>query len=316
MTDTMTRAKDVALELAARKGWAVMPLAGRKGPVRNCSACRNARHHGADCDCGRPWCHGFYAASTDAAFVADHWPHDADGVGIATGVSGLVVIDVDGAAGHEWVTGLAGQGVLTPTLRMRSTSGAGYHLYYSGRMRSRALRLAPTHPRSGTTDDIPVDIKAEGSYVRWTGIIATDRPIATVPQGLSEALDARQHRLDTARAAANSDRSPEPIRPADPGRCVHAPGYLDRGVQMAVDRISQIDPAGGGVHSQVYGALRGIVRRHTETCGRDCVPENGITDLFAAARQLGERDCDSRKAWDNALAESGLKPRFGTWTSR
>ena len=311
----MTKAKDVALELVARHGWAVMPLAG-KGPLGNCRVCRNTVHQGTDCDCGRPWCHGFYAATKDVDVLDRHWPHDADGIGVATGASGLVVIDVDGPAGHEWVTGLVHRGVLPPTLMMRSTSGAGYHLYYSGRMRSRPLRLAPTHPRAGTVDDIPVDIKAEGSYVRWTGIIATDRPIVDVPQGLGDVLDARQQRLDAARAAATRDRPPASISPVGADRCVHAPGYLDRGVQMAVERIGQIDPSAGGVHSQVYGALRGIVRRHAETCGRDCVSETQLNSLFAAARQLGERDGDSRKAWDNALCESGLEPRFGTRTSR
>ncbi|MEU5859348.1 bifunctional DNA primase/polymerase [Nocardiopsis dassonvillei] len=313
MTDTRTRASAAAEELVEQRGWAVMPLAG-KGPVRNCQACRrDSAHHGADCDCGRPWCHGFYSASTDVDFLDRHWPHDADGVGIATGASGLVVVDVDGESGHAWVTGLARRGVLTPTLMMRSSSGTGYHLFYRGHMRSRPLRLAPTHPRAGTADDIPVDIKAEGSYVRWTGIVATDRPIVDVPEGLGDVLDERQQRLDAAHAAVTSSAS---VRPAGPGRCVHSPGYLDRGVQMAVDRIGQIDLSGGGVHSQVYGALRGIIRRHAETCGRDCVSETQLDALFAAARQVGERDGDCRKAWDNALKESGLEPRFGTRTSR
>lgn len=311
MADTLTRAATAAVELAVR-GWAVMPLAG-KGPVRNCPACRNSAHHGADCDCGRPWCHGFYAATKDVDFLDRHWPHDADGIGIATGTSGLTVIDVDGAAGHEWVTSLARRGVLTPTLMMRSSSGAGYHLFYRGHMRSRPLRLAPTHPRAGTADDIPVDIKAEGSYVRWTGTVAADRPIVDVPEGLGEVLDARQRRLDAATATA---ADPVPPSPAGAGQCVHAPGYLDRGVRMAVERIGQIDPSAGGVHAQVYGVLRGIVRRHANTCGRDCVTPVQLDALFAAARQLGERDGDCRKAWDNALRESGLEPRFGTRTAR
>lgn len=309
MTDTLTRTKAEALTLVTR-GWAIMPLTG-KGPLRNCSSCQSSRHHGADCACSAPWCHGFYSASSDHHFVDRYWPGEADGIGIATGATGLVVVDVDGAQGHEWVTGLARQGVLPPTLMMRSSSGAGYHLYYSGQMRSRALRLTPTHPLSGTADDIPVDIKAAGSYVRWTGIVASARPIAEIPKGLDLVLEDRQRRVQSARV-----RPTAPPVPAGTGRCVHAPGYLDRGVQMAVDRISQIDPSGGGVHAQVYGVLRGIVRRHAETCGRDCVTPAQLDVLFTTARELGERDGDCRKAWDNALRESGLQPRFNTRTSR
>ncbi|MFE9247100.1 bifunctional DNA primase/polymerase [Nocardiopsis sp. NPDC006938] len=312
MTDTMT-ASEVAVGVA-RCGWAVMPLTG-KGPVRNCSPCRRDRHHGADCECTRTpgrWCHGFYSAIVDVEVLERHWPHAADGVGIATGASNLVVVDVDGPQGHEWVTGLARRGVLPPTLMMRSSSGEGYHLYYEGTLRSRPLRLAPTHPLAGTADDIPVDIKSQGSYVRWTGTVATDRPLAPVPVALEDELQARQARLDA------STRRPEPTGPAPAatGRCTHAPGYLDRGVQMAVEQLSHLDPSGGGVHAQVYGVLRGIVRRHAGTCGRDCATGEQLHALAEAAGRLGERPGDFERAWDNALVESGLPVRFGTRTVR
>ncbi|SIO85914.1 hypothetical protein BQ8420_09355 [Nocardiopsis sp. JB363] len=222
------------------------------------------------------------------------------------------MVDVDGQSGHQWVTGLANRGILTPTLMMRSSSGAGYHLYYEGVVRSRPLRLSPTHPLAGTSDDIPVDIKSNGSYVRWTGIVATDRPIAPVPAALEDELDARQARLDAARRPSTATRS----TPARTGRCTHAPGYLDRGIQMAVETLSQIDPSGGGVHSQVYGVIRGIVRRHAGTCGQDCVTGVQLDELGEAAQRVGERPGDFRRAWDNALSESGLQSRFGTRTAR
>ena len=302
----MTRAVDVAVDLADGRRWAVMPLSG-KGPVRSCRSCRMDRHHGAECGCGTQWCHGFYGATAQSEVLDKHWPHDADGVGIATGASNLVVVDVDGPDGHEWVTGLARRGVLTPTLMKMSSSGAGYHLYYEGSLRSRPLRLAPTHPLAGSADDIPVDIKSQGSYVRWTGTIATDRPIASVPVALEDELDARQARLDSARRPSTTTRS----APTRTGRCTHAPGYLDRGIQMAVETLSQIDPSGGGVHSQVYGVIRGIVRRHAGTCGQDCVTGVQLDALGDAARELGERPADFQRAWDNALSESGLQSRFG-----
>lgn len=305
MTHTMTRAVDVAVGLATTRGWAVMPLSG-KGPVRSCWPCRIDRHHGTDCGCGTQWCHGFYGATSDTEVLDRDWPHDADGVGVATGGSNLVVVDVDGPDGHQWVTRLAQRGVLTPTLMMRSASGTGYHLYYSGNVRSRPLRLAPTHPLAGSTDDIPVDIKSNGSYVRWTGTIATDRPIASVPVALEEELDGRQARLDAARRPTGSTMT---RLPSGTGRCTHAPGYLDRGIQMAMETLSQIDPSGGGVHAQVYGVIRGIVRRHASTCGQDCVTPGQFDSLAEEAARLGERAWDFHRAWDNALMESGLPSR-------
>lgn len=303
----MTRAVDVAMDLAADRGWAVMPLSG-KGPVRSCQVCRQNRHHGADCTCPVQWCHGFYGATTDIEVLDQHWPHDADGVGIATGASNLTVVDVDGLDGHQWVTGLARRGVLTPTLMMRSASGAGYHLYYEGAVRSRPLRLAPTHPLAGTADDVPVDIKSFGSYVRWTGTVATDRPIAPTPGALEEELDSRQERLDDARRPTTSTTR---STPTGTGRCTHTPRYLERGIQMAVETLSQIDPSAGGVHAQVYGVIRGIVRRHAGTCGQDCVTGVQLDELGEAARRIGERPGDFQRAWDNALAESGIPSRFG-----
>lgn len=304
----MTDSREIAAWLTHETEWAVMPLSG-KGPVRSCRFCRMNPHHGAVCNCETPWCHGFYGATTDGTMVDARWPHDADGVGIATGASNLVVVDVDGPAGHGWVTRLARHRILTPTLMMRSSSGSGYHLYYEGSLRSRQLRVAPTHPLAGTADDVPVDIKSVGSYVRWTGNVAADRPIAPVPAALDIELDDRQRRLD---AAARPLAPAAPTRQAGADRCVHAPGYVERGVQMAADRIREIDPSAGGVHAQVYGVLRSIVRRHAETCGRDCVNAEQLDALADAARGLGERPQDFERAWNNALTESGLPPRFGT----
>ncbi|MFJ6106029.1 bifunctional DNA primase/polymerase [Streptomyces sp. NPDC092359] len=83
----------------SRRGWPVHPLAPRrKTPGANCRECQARTHTPQDCPCipaGR-WCHGFHAATTDAARIRAWWGQQpGSGVGVACGGAGLVVIDVD-----------------------------------------------------------------------------------------------------------------------------------------------------------------------------------------------------------------------------
>lgn len=95
----MTTALDLALAWA-RRDVKVFPLGPNKMPLANCRACRQPGHMPQDCACpsqGRP-CHGFYAATTDTTLLrAMFSPAGASCVGIATGASGLIVVDCDTA---------------------------------------------------------------------------------------------------------------------------------------------------------------------------------------------------------------------------
>lgn len=89
----------LALALAwAERGVKVFPLRADKMPLANCSDCRSAEHSPSDCRCrdaGRP-CHGFYAATTDPMLLRVLFTRPgAECVGIATGASGLLVVDCD-----------------------------------------------------------------------------------------------------------------------------------------------------------------------------------------------------------------------------
>ncbi|MEV7683925.1 bifunctional DNA primase/polymerase [Streptomyces sp. NPDC088341] len=82
-----------------RQGWPVHPLTPRrKTPAANCRRCRNQEHGHRVCPCiaaGRH-CHGFHAATADAARIREWWREQPRyGVGVACGPAGLVVIDVD-----------------------------------------------------------------------------------------------------------------------------------------------------------------------------------------------------------------------------
>jgi hypothetical protein len=92
----------LALELAAL-GWHILPLSTTsKRPLGNCPACRSQHgtpvHHAHGCSCLAVggWCHGVRAATTDPARIATWWQREPAAVpGIAAGVSGLVLVDID-----------------------------------------------------------------------------------------------------------------------------------------------------------------------------------------------------------------------------
>jgi hypothetical protein len=91
----------LALNLAAR-GWHILPLApASKRPLGNCPRCADSSaipHQPDDCPClpaGR-WCHGVRAATTSPAIITAWWQAEHRAVpGIATGPSGLVLLDID-----------------------------------------------------------------------------------------------------------------------------------------------------------------------------------------------------------------------------
>ncbi|MFE4517390.1 bifunctional DNA primase/polymerase [Kitasatospora sp. NPDC056783] len=100
------------LELALRcagRGWWVHPLRpGSKRPAGNCGRCRPPTPGGpppcgfpdlgaSGCGClaaGR-WCHGVRAATTDPDLIRRWWRGRDFAVGVATGPSGLLVVDLD-----------------------------------------------------------------------------------------------------------------------------------------------------------------------------------------------------------------------------
>ncbi|MFD7026587.1 bifunctional DNA primase/polymerase [Streptomyces sp. NPDC059917] len=183
----------------ASQGWPVHPLApGRKTPAANCASCREHSHPPGACPCrdaGR-WCHGFHAATTDAARLAVWWGEgSAFGVGVSCGPGGLVVLDVD-AHGTEIpgrerllpgigippevnLTGLASgfdtlallaayRGRQDPakdetTLRVRTPSG-GMHIWYRTTGPGVGYRSS-----TGSSPKVAlawqVDVRAAGGYI-------------------------------------------------------------------------------------------------------------------------------------------------------
>ncbi|MEU9172601.1 bifunctional DNA primase/polymerase [Streptomyces sp. NPDC048420] len=153
---------------AAARGWYVFPL--RPGTKRP------ALHGEASCPRTGPCASGHrkweQRATTDPEHIRAAWSRAQFNVGIATGPSGLVVVDLDmpkdrgsadapcGAATFGALCERAGHPV-PDTYRTRTASG-GTHLYFAA---PPAIRLANT---AGTIGEL-VDTRAWGGYVVAAG---------------------------------------------------------------------------------------------------------------------------------------------------
>lgn len=155
---------------AAEHGWHIFPLRpGTKRPVL---------HGEADCprtgDCAgghRKW---EDRATTDSDRIRRAWSAGPFNVGLATGPSGLVVVDLDlpkpnsstdtpcGATTFQALCERAGQAVPT-TYRVRTASG-GHHLYFTA---SPGARLTNSAGRLGKL----IDTRAHGGYVVAAGSV-------------------------------------------------------------------------------------------------------------------------------------------------
>ncbi|WP_406244373.1 bifunctional DNA primase/polymerase [Streptomyces anulatus] len=175
--DAALRASALA---AAERGWRVFPLRpGDKRPaLHGESACPGT----GDCASGhRKW---EQRATTDPDRIHKAWSAGEFNVGIATGPSGLVVVDLDPVKAKDpkgtpdGVTSLqalcerAGKAV-PATYRTRTASG-GHHLYFT----------APTGVRLGNSAGKlgkHIDTRAHGGYVVGAGSV--------LPGGAYEVVD-------------------------------------------------------------------------------------------------------------------------------
>ncbi|MDQ0685632.1 hypothetical protein QFZ56_004595 [Streptomyces achromogenes] len=180
---------------AAGRGWHVFPL--RPGTKRP------ALHGETACPRTGPCASGHAKwedrATCDPDRIRATWSHGAYNVGIATGPSRLLVVDLDvpkdkgssdapdGAATFRALCERAGHAVPT-TYRVRTASG-GEHLYFTA---PPGIRLGNT---AGTLAPL-VDTRAWGGYVVATGSTTPtgpytapdDAPAAPLPEWLLELL--------------------------------------------------------------------------------------------------------------------------------
>ncbi|MEV5147633.1 bifunctional DNA primase/polymerase [Streptomyces sp. NPDC052727] len=270
-----------ALALVAA-GVPVLPLRRGKVPFGNCRACaknvcggRPNMKNAGPCQCPAP-CHAWAAATTDPQVItspawAPAW-REAVCIGYHPGGAGLTVVDLDNAAAIAWA-----RETLPATRTVATTRGE--HWIYRGAMTSRnAVRPG-------------VDIKSSMAYARYLG--PGTGHLADLP--------------DAVRALAV--KAPSPARPAPhavtvpagSGECPHrTPAFLERGIAMAVERITG---ARSAIHATVYRTFLAVLSTHGR-CG--CLTDTHVTRLFTAAQTKGETARHCTDAWTNARTTLGL----------
>ncbi|HET6860672.1 MAG TPA: bifunctional DNA primase/polymerase [Streptomyces sp.] len=184
---------------AAERGWSVFPL--RPGDKRP------ALHGEANCP-GIGDCAGFHRkweerATTDPDRIRRAWADLPFNIGVATGPSGLLVVDLDmpkprskadtpsGVTTFETLCERAGQAVPT-TFRTRTASG-GQHLYFTA---PPGARLTNSAGRLGKL----IDTRAWGGYAVAAGsttptgayTVVDPAPVAPLPQWLHALLTPHQ----------------------------------------------------------------------------------------------------------------------------
>ncbi|MCM2428802.1 bifunctional DNA primase/polymerase [Streptomyces sp. RKAG337] len=185
-----------ALEAAAR-GWHVIPLRPGDKPPALHGEQRCPRT--GDCTTGhRKW---EQRATTDPARLRTAWATGAFNVGIATGPSGLVVVDLDmpkpkepkgtpsGVTTFQALCERAGHPV-PATYRTRTARG-GQHLYFTA---PDGVRLGSTH-----NERLKIDTRAWGGQVVAAGSVTPNGsyavmdalPVALFPEWIQEALYSR-----------------------------------------------------------------------------------------------------------------------------
>ncbi len=272
-----------ALDLAASQ-IPVLPLRAGKVPFGNCRRCAdnacggrpNMKNPGP-CACPGP-CHAWAAATIDPHVLGSGpwrraWMR-ASAVAYHPGGAGLTVVDLDNADAITWAREHLPTTQTVPTTR-------GEHWLYLGRMQS-ANAVRPG-----------VDIKSTMAYARWLGF--GTGTMAHLPDAV---------RALAVNKASTVGHAPQAIAVAAPvggGACRHrTPTYLDRGISMAVQRITEAREA---VHATVYRTFLAVLSVHGQ-CG--CLTDAHIARLFAAAQAKGESVRHCTDAWSNARTRLGL----------
>jgi hypothetical protein len=270
--------------LLAASGVPVLPLRAGKVPFGNCHRCaqnacggRPNMKSAGPCRCPGV-CHAWAAATTNPAVLSSPvwraaWRR-AVSVAYHPGAAGLTVVDLDDTAAVVWARETLPATRTVPTTR-------GEHWIYRGTMgSSNAVRPS-------------VDIKSTMAYARYLG----------PGTGLMTKLP------DAVRALAV--KGPTSVRPAPhaiavpagsgTAECRHrTPAYLDRGIAMAEQRISE---ARSAIHTTVYRTFLAVLSTHGR-CG--CLTDTHVTRLFTAAQTKGETLRHCTDAWTNARTTLGL----------
>jgi hypothetical protein len=287
---TCTTLRTWALHLAAR-GWHVFPITpgAKKPPVIDRWETR---------------------ASTDPDQITRWWRQVPFSIGIATGPSGLVVVDLDTpkpgeTAPDRWAAlGIgSGAGVLralarqhdttvTPTFAVTTPSG-GWHLYYT----------APTGAQLRNTQDAlgwKIDTRAQGGYVVAPGSpvapggyeLIDDREPAELPSWLHQALTPKPATALSAPAVAAATNpngyASAAIRGEAHGVRTAPPGQHNAVLCRAAYALGQLIGAGILDHDTARAELT-VAAEALISADCDCTPTE-VARVIAAGLAAGARN--------------------------
>ncbi len=241
---------DVALACAAR-GWAVFPCNAKKAPLTK---------------------NGFKDASCDEAAVRRFWQLKPKAmVGVATGASGLVVVDIDTKGevdGYDGWHGLVQDtGADLEQTTLVETPSGGMHVYYQTngfKVGSTAGKLAPG-----------IDTRAEGGYV-----IAAGSPGYSYVDGHGPELLAPLPAVLADRLAYASERKKQPLIPPEALRIPQ--GRRDSTLASLAGRLRR----GGSNEATILAAL---VQENNDRCD----PPLPAADLERIAHSVGRYTPDA-----------------------
>ncbi|MEU7283376.1 bifunctional DNA primase/polymerase [Streptomyces sp. NPDC045431] len=237
-----------ALDAAAR-GWHVFPL--RPGSKRPAGHPERDCPRTGECAAGhRKW---EQRATTDPNLIERIWQHRPYNVGIATGPSGLLVVDLDmpkgksssgtpsGVTTFKALCERAGQAV--PTTRTVRTASGGLHLYFAA---PAGMRLTNT---AGTLAPL-VDTRAWGGYVVAPG--------STIPAGAYEVFTA----APVAEAPGWLLDALKPVRRPTKPLSLPRPGRATRLAEVALERetAAVAGAAEGGRNARLLAGARAMGR--------------------------------------------------------
>ncbi|MEC4014941.1 bifunctional DNA primase/polymerase [Streptomyces sp. H27-D2] len=265
----------------------VLPLREGKVPFGNCRACAGGACGGrphmktaGDCRCPAV-CHGWAAATTDAALIASSaWARawqQAGAVAYHPGGAGLTVVDLDNAQAVAWA-----RETLPVTRTVRTTRGE--HWLYRGAVRS------ANSVRSG------VDIKSRMAYARWLGPgIGT---MAELPSAVRALVEGEE--TTPARGRVVSSVPERAVWDAAVATgCRHTERYVRTGLERGVDMVRSRTESGAG--SQAFGVARFLSAQHAQ-CPGPCGLDAMGWQIIAAAVSVGVPQAYAQRAVTNGLS--------------
>ncbi|WJY31316.1 bifunctional DNA primase/polymerase [Streptomyces sp. P9-2B-1] len=250
---------------AAERGWHVFPLrpADKRPALHGESVCPLT----GDCTGGhRKW---EDRATTDPDRIRRAWADRPFNIGIATGPSGLVVVDLDmpkpnsrtgtpcGVTTFGALCERAGQAV--PTTYRTQTASGGHHLYFTA---PPGARLANSAGRLGNL----IDTRAHGGYVVAAGsftatgpyAVTDPTPPAPLPEWLHALLSTRQpvRALMATPTAVNASRYASAALRAETAAVASAgEGVRNWTLTRAARALGRFIPSGDLSRSEVEEAL-------------------------------------------------------------